>query len=156
MPFPSYDIDFQKMVQRLLGSWDNKPIRVAWLTACFKALRTIHDKFLAFTNEKLEQVKYNGQTFVLEKMLQHYFGAGITITNNIGDLDGMTIGDSPDWSSAVGDGVDYDGAVGEVFIVAQYNFTVNVPSSIIFVQSEMEAYIRRYKLFGTTFNIVVV
>jgi len=155
MPLTNHDINFLTMVTQLLGTPTRKPIRIAWLTACFKGLRSVHDKFLAFTNAKLEEVKYNGQAFVMEKMLHAVFGPGIYVVTNIGSLDGLTIGAGIDWSGSIGEGTDYGGAIGESYTVAAFSFTVHVPIAIVFVQSEMESWIRKYKLFGTTFNIVI-
>jgi hypothetical protein len=155
MPLVSHNIDFEKLISNLLGTLHRKPIRIAWLKALLKPFETIHSLFLSFTNEKMEEVKYNGQTFIMEKMLQHYFGSGIYITNNLGSYDGMTIGTGDDWSSGIGSGFDFTGGIGESFEPAPYDFTVHVPASIVFVESEMEARVRKYKLFGTTFNIVI-
>ena len=115
MALPGYDIDFYKMISQLLGKLFRKPVRIAWLLACLKGLRAIHDKFLAFTNSKLDEVKYNGQTFVMEKMLQAKFGAGITITNNTGALDNLLWGDGSDVSSYIGDAADIDSFISESY-----------------------------------------
>jgi hypothetical protein len=155
MPLTNHNIDFEKLISQLLGNLHRRPKRIAWLKALSKPFETIHERFLLFTDEKLEELKYNSQTFVMEKMLQHYFGGGIYITNNLGSYDGMTIGEGSDWSSGIGAGSDFDCGIGETFSATPFDFTVNVPAAIVFVQSEMEAKIRKYKLFGTTFNIVI-
>lgn len=156
MALPNYDFDMVKMIRQLLGKPYRMPVREAWLNACLKGLRAIHDKFITFTDAKLDEVKYNGQTFVMENMLQAKFGAGITITNNIGSLNGLFVGDGDDISNYWGDGTDINAYVDTAYSVALFSFTVNVPSAIVFVQSEMEAFIRKYKMYGTTFNIVIV
>lgn len=156
MPLPSYSIDFNNLVKQLLGAFDRRPIRVAWLTAMAAGLKSIHQKWLAFSDAKLDDVKYNGQTFVLEQFLIARFGPGIFITNNNGGtLDGLFVGDGLDFQSTVGDGGDLDSYVDTSYDVTPYDFTVNVPSALVFELSQMEAYIRRYKMFGTTFNIVI-
>lgn len=156
MALPSYDIDFRKLVGQLLGSLLKKSKRIAWLTAALKPLRNLHDEFLAFSSLKVYEVKWNGQTIKLEKLLQDKFGSGITITNNSQNLDEFIIGDGTDEGSYWGDGPDVESYIGESYNPALFNFTVNVPGSIVFVQSEMEAWIKKYKLFGTTYNIVIV
>lgn len=156
MALPSYNIDFRKMVGQLLGSLLKRSKRIAWLTAALKPLRNLHDEFLSFSNLKLYEVKWNGQTIKLEKLLQDKFGSGITITNNSQNLDEFVIGDGTDEGSYWGDGADVESYIGENYDPALFNFTVNVPGSIVFVQSEMEAWINKYKLFGTTYNIVIV
>lgn len=156
MALPSYNIDFRKLVGQLLGFLLKKTKRIAWLTAVLKPLRNLHDDFLSFTDLKAYEVKWNGQTISLEKLLQDRFGSGITITNNSEALDSMTIGDGVDFSSHWGDGPDFDSHIGEDYNPALTNFTVNVPGSIVFAQSEMEAWINKYKMFGTTYDIVIV
>lgn len=156
MALPGYDIDFRKLVGQLLGSLLKKSKRIAWLTAGLKPLRNLHDEFLTFSNLKVYEVKWNGQTIKLEKLLQDKFGSGITITNNSQNLDEFIIGDGTDEGSYWGDGPDVESYIGTSYNPALFNFTVNVPGSIVFVQSEMEAWINKYKLFGTTYNIVIV
>src|SRR5690349_21656679 len=142
MALPGYDINFERMIKLLLPSLLRKPVRVAWLKACFKSLHVIHDKFISFTNAKMDEVKYNGQTFVMEKLLQAKFGPGIYITNNVSSLDGLFIGDGNDVGSFVGDGNDVSSYIDIQYSVVLFNFTVNVPGAIVFVQSEMESYIK--------------
>lgn len=156
MGLSGYDIDFYKMISQLLGKILRRPVRIAWLSACFKGLRSLHDKFLAFTDAKMDEVKYNGQTFIMEKMLQAKFGAGITISNNIESLDNLLWGDGADATSFIGEAADIEGYISEEYDPPIYNFTVSVPAAIVFVQSEMEAWINKYKMFATTYNIVIV
>ena len=156
MPLGNYDINFKKIVQQLLGSLLRKPVRVSWLTALLKPLRSLHDQFLSFTDLKAYEIKWNGQTIVLEKMLQNKFGPGIYILNNASALDSLLIGDGVDTGGSFGDGSDIDSYIGEDYNPPITNFTVCVPAAIIFVQSEMEAWINKYKFIGTTYNIVIV
>ncbi len=157
MPLPSHDIDdFEGMVKQLVGTVHRKPVRVAWLTALAAALRSIHDTFLSFTDAKIEELKYNGQTIALENFLQKKFGLGIYITNNVGAVDGCFAGSGSDVSSFFGSGLDVGSFIDLSYTVVIYDFTVNVPGSITFTMSEMEAYINKYKLFGKTYNIVIV
>jgi hypothetical protein len=155
MALVSHSINFSKMITQLLGNLHRRPKRIAWLKACLKPLQSIHAKFILFTDGKFNEIKYNGQTFVLEQLLRNQFGAGIFITNNPESLDGLTIGGGNDLGSSIGSGFDFGGAIGVSFSVALFDFTVHVPASVVFVQSEMEAVVRKYKMFGTTFNIVV-
>lgn len=156
MALPAYNIDFKKLVGQLLGFLLKKTKRIAWLTAVLKPLRNLHDEFVAFTDLKAYEVKWNGQTIKLEKLLQDKFGGGITITNNSQSLDSMAFGDGVDVGGNWGDGPDFDSFIGADYDPALTNFTVNVPGAIVFVQSEMEAWINKYKMFGTTYNIVIV
>jgi hypothetical protein len=154
MPLLTHDIEFADMADKLPGNLHRRPVRKAWLFALWKPLQAIHAKFLSFSNAKLEEVKYNGQTFVLEQMLITKFGAGIYITNNLGSDDSSVIGDDTDWDDGIGDNIDFVGGIGETYSPVAFDFTVNVPGSIIFVESEMRAWIGKYN--SNTFNIVIV
>ena len=158
MPLVSYDIDFKKMVEQLVGKLLRQNVRVAWLTALLKPFNNLHDTFLTYTNAVVDEIKWNGQTIVLERLLIEKFGAGITITNNNGTGNAFVLSDGDESSSFWSDADEassyfYDESD---IVVSTYNFTVSVPSAITFVMSEMEAYINKYKMMGTTYNIVIV
>jgi len=155
MALSSYDIDFTKMVTQLLPTVLRTPVRISWLVAVLKPLRTLHNTILSFRSARVDDVKWNGQTIKLEQLLITKFGAGIFITNNIVYGDGFFVGaDSTDISAYIGGGADYSHTIDSVYLVNAVNFTVNVPVAIVFTMSEMMAYINKYKMFGTTYNIV--
>ena len=154
MPLISHAINFEKLITQLLGNLHRKTIRIAWLAALYKPLESIHTKFLTFTDAKWEEIKYNGQTFVLEQMLITRFGDGIYIENNLGNDDGNVIGTDNDWVDSIGSGFDFFGGIGETYEVALFDFTVYVPGAVVFVQSEMEAWIKKYT--SNSFNIVII
>lgn len=155
MALINYDIDFKKLVQQLLGTILRKTKRVAWLTACLKPLRNLHNLFLSFTDDRLYEVRFNGQTMILEQLLIEQFGPGIFITNHI-LLNGAFIGENDDNSFFIGANADNSQFIDVTYSIGGVNFTVNVPAAIVFVQSEMEAIINKYKMFGTTYEIVVI
>ncbi len=157
MALPNYTIDFEKMIKQLLGYLLRVVKRVAWLKACLKPLQTIHTTFLNYTQAVVNEIKWNGQTIKLEQLLIQKFGAGITITTNTVLIDGLFVADAIDVRSIIGaelkeGALIYDGIVS----IAQFNFTVYVPISITFSQTEMIAFIEKYKMFGVTYNIVIV
>ena len=154
MPLISHSINFEKMITQLLGDLARKPRRIAWLKALYKPFESIHTRFLTFTDAKWEEIKYNEQTFVLQQMLITRFGDGIYIINNLGSVDGNTIGTSTDWTDSIGAGSDFFGGIAASYSAVNYDFTVYVPGAIVFVQSEMEAWIRKYN--ENSFNIVIV
>jgi hypothetical protein len=156
MPFPNYNINFQNMVSMFLGNTHRKPVRISWLTALLKAVSNLHSEFLAYSNTTKNEIKWNGQTIKLEKLLQEKFGAGITITNNSQTADGMFIGTGEDVKAFWGENPDVRNYFASSYTIASTNFTVNVPAAIVFTQSVMEAYINKYKLHGTTYNIVII
>lgn len=156
MALVNYDIDFSKMIKQLLPTALRTTIRMAWLKAVLKPLRTLHDAILAYRTAKLYEVKWNGQTIKLQNLLIDKFGAGIYITNNIVYGDSLFVGaDSNDVAAYIGDGIDVSNTIDISYTIGSTNFTVYVPSSIVFTMSEMMAYINKYKFYGTTYNIVI-
>lgn len=156
MALVNYDIDFKDMVGQLCGYIHRKTVRVAWLTGALKPLRTLHDIFLTFSTAKGYEVKWNGQTIVLERLLRDRFGDGIFITNHVVEVNGAFVGEGDDTAFFVGERNDQSQYIDISYNIDQVNFTVNVPAAISFVQSELEAWINKYKLFGTTYEIVIV
>lgn len=156
MALPTYDIDFEKLVKMLLPSIKRKTVRVSWLTAILKPLRNIHDEFVEFADAKIYDARRTGQTIVLENLLIEKFGAGITITNNELELNGAFVGDGIDQGCFIGEGSDIASYIDVTYSVGTKSFTVSVPSAITFVQSEMEAVIDQFKLYGTTYEIVII
>lgn len=154
MPLISHSINFEKLITQLLGKMHRQPKRIAWLMALFKPFETVHDKFIEYTDAKWEEIKYNGQTFVLEQMLIARFGEGIYIVNNLGEITGITIGAGEDWVDSIGAGADFVGGIDISFSPVAFDFTVNVPAAVVFVESEMIAWIKKYN--SNSFNIVIV
>lgn len=156
MALVNYDIDFNKMITQLLPTVLRKIIRIAWLKAVLKPLRTIHDDLLAYRSAKLYEVKWNGQTIKLQNLLIDKFGAGIYIVNNVVYGDSFFVGaDSTDVAGYIGEGTDFSNTIDTIYIVNGTNFSVYVPSAIVFTMSEMIAYINKYKFYGTTYNIII-
>ena len=156
MALVSYDIDFKKLVQQLCGTLLRKTKRVAWLVACLKPLRDLQDSFLEYTDMKSYEVKWNGQTIKLENLLIDKFGPGIFITNHILELNGAFIGENQDNSFFIGAAYDNSQFIDVTYSISGKNFTVSVPSAIVFTLSEMEAFINKYKLSGTTYEIIII
>ncbi len=155
MALVDYDIDFEKMIKQLLPVTLRRDVRIAWLKALLKTVRNLHDTFLAFRSSIMDDIIWNGQTIKLQNILILKFGAGIYITNNANTLDSFFVGDGADVSAYIGDGTDTSYFIDSSYSVSLYTFTVFVPSSITFTMSEMVGLIDRYKMFGTTYNIVI-
>ena len=156
MPIVNYNIDFRKTVEMLLGNTHRKKIRISWLSALLKPFSNLHFIFLSFFNTTKDEIKWNGQTIKLEKLLQEKFGAGIYITNYSQTSNGFFVGTGSDVKAYWGDELDILNYIGNSYQISSNNFTVNVPVAIVFTQSVMEAYINKYKLHGTTYNIVII
>lgn len=151
MAFKSYDIDFKKLVRDLIDGLRRDDFTVEWIHSLIAAIKSGYENFQAFSAEQDDLVKYApGYTIQLEALLNEKFGSsGITITNN-------KEGVPADYAYERGDSrnkYDYErmqthlnsysfdrGTHDQSF----RNFTVNVPSALVFNQAQMEAYIKLY------------
>jgi hypothetical protein len=156
MALLNYDIDFTKMIKMLLPTFKRKPIRISWLKAITKPERNLHDTFLDFFEAKKYEVKWSGQKIKLEQLLIDQFGPGIYIENNDLELNGAFVGTGDDVTSFIGAKTDVSVYIDESYSIAGVSFTVYVPAAITFSQAEMEAFIDQYKLYGTTYEIVII
>jgi hypothetical protein len=154
MALVNYDFDFTKMIKNLLPVKLRTTIRTSWLKASLSVVRSLHDQFLSFRANIMNAIIWNGQTIKLQQLLILKYGAGIFITNNTGQSDIFFVGDGIDSSAFIGDQTDVIDFIDISYSVYAYNFTVHVPVAITFNASEMQGLINRYKMFGTTYNIV--
>jgi hypothetical protein len=156
MALINYDIDFTKIISQLLPVTLRKDIRIAWLKAALISVRTLHDNFLSYRSGIVNSIIWNGQTIKLQNLLIAKFGAGIYITNNLSSPDGSFVGTGSDISSYIGVGSEVSNFIDISYTVSLFNFTVSVPSSISFNMVDMISLINKYRMFNTTFNIVIV
>jgi len=152
----NYSIDFKKLISISLPRRRRTPIRISWIAALLQPMQDLYAKFLAFKTVTDYELKWNGQVIKLEKLLQDQFGSGIYITSRDPiSLTGLYLGDGEDIVSSIGDNSDVDSFIDEDYNFQLFNFTVHVPSSISFVQSEMEAWINKYVAYWANYNIVI-
>lgn len=151
-----YAINFLRLIGWMLPTFLRRRVMIAWLHAVTKRLRDMHDEFIAWGREKKDEVQWNGQTGVLEQLLIRRFGPGIYIQNNKLDTNGTFLGlpgDDVSYMSVPGDTTNY---VGLSYNLSSVNFIVYVPSSLPFSRDEMEAVINKYKLYNTSFEIILI
>lgn len=157
MAIKSYDIDFKKIIVWLLPSFYRKPVWVAWLHALLGKLRAIHVAFVAFVHTKKDEIKWNGQTIVLEQLLILKYGSGIYITSVSNDVFPFYVRDVNNVQNPFIYNVNNQDnpTVNQVngYNLDGVNFVVHVPVLIPFNLNEMTALINKYRLFGTKFSI---
>ncbi len=158
MALKSYNFDLKKLIVWMLPSFYRKPKWVAWIYALLAKVRAIHTEFVAFIAIKKDEIKWNGQTIVLEQFLILKYGSGIYITsvtnevfpfyvyevNNVLNPFVYPINNVLNPMANEVNSYNLDGV----------NFIVHVPAIITFNTDEMTALINKYRLFGTTFSIV--
>lgn len=158
MALKSYNFDFKKLITWMLPSFYRKPVWVAWPHALLAKIRAIHIEFVAFIATKKDEIKWNGQTIVLEQLLILKYGSGIYITSEVNDVFPFYVYDVNNVLNPFVYGVNNENnpMVNSVnsYNLDGVNFIVHVPAIITFNQDEMTALINKYRLFGTTFSIV--
>lgn len=156
-----YIFDFRKLITWLHESFTRKTKEVAWLYSSMKLLRDIHDQFIAFGNLKKDEIKYNGQTIKLERLLISKYGGGIFITNNqntnIEPLIAYEANDPQnEHAYEANEPENVYAYEADAANLGDTNFTINVPAAISFDEDEMRATVNRYKLYGKTYDIQII
>ena len=158
MAIKSYNFDFKKLIIWMLPSIYRKPKWVAWIYSLLAKIRAINIEFIAFIANKKDEIKWNGQTIVLEQLLILKYGSGIYITTEVNDVYPFYVYgvNNPLNSLVYGVNNPENPLVYPInsYALDQVSFTVNVPAVIPFNLDEMTALINKYRLFGTTFKIV--
>jgi hypothetical protein len=150
-----FKINFQQLINDLLPSFLRRSGQVYWLFSCSKALRNIHDKFISWGQNRKNDLKWNGQTIVLEHFLRNrYSDNRIRIENLYKDTSGAFVGSDGDASWHIGVEGESSSFVGTSYSVETDNFKVYVPIGLIYDPDEMRKQIDRYKLYATKFSII--
>ncbi|WP_420581932.1 hypothetical protein [Reichenbachiella sp.] len=159
MALTNYQIDFEKLIRDLLEVDRRTPDRIAWLKSILAGVEQTYSTLIAYTNLKRTELSYSpGYKIQVEKLLNDTYGGGIYITNhqqahapnfmfdrgnlkNLGMYNRTSVRNRhlPSRGS-------YDFNL--------VNFTVHVPSALVFDQDQMRALINKYKRIGLTLDIV--
>ena len=152
-----YNIDFKKLIEWLLPVLKCKPVFISWLYAHLKYLRQLLNNFIAWGAEKKDEISWNGQTIVLKNLLIQKFGAGIWIENILREkryVFGWPIHDTRNVNYFTiynsNNPILYEHGV---VLPDQISFIVHVPDTLIYDEVQMQAYIDKYKMLGTNYEI---
>jgi hypothetical protein len=155
-----YDIDFTLAVKRLLPPFLRQVKHIAWLTALVKPLQEKRDEIFGdYYTEIIKRMKFNGQTIVLEEVLNQFYNLTADPLIYIETLvqDNFTSYVGPDDATEVYVGIDNftDTYIGTGYSFYTADFIIYVPSSLVFVEAEMRALVDGIKLYGTSYLIVI-
>lgn len=154
-----YSINFSQLIGDILIPQKRKTKRLKFILDLLKWVRNIYDDFFELKDELLDQSTVNSQAIVLESYLIDQFGAGITITiHELTNTDAFVKHEDDD---DLGFFIVHESQTeGGVYINHQdedvdlYNFTVNVPASLSADLDQMAAIINKYKLTGSSYQII--
>lgn len=152
----SYNVDWNELVTIMLHPERRTPRRISFLKALVKRIRDVHSEFVESHASNKDKLKWNGQTILLQRLLQIKYGSGITIENlnqslNVQiEFESDNLGNpiteqSPEFSNPTNAQAG-DGVLG-------VGFKVNVPGGILFSESEMRAVINEYIIGYKTYQI---
>lgn len=138
-----------------------KPVRIAWLFRLMAWYRKIYAEFLVLQESLDAESKVTGQVIVLESHLADVFGGEITITHNDIRAEGAFVSSSDDADGGFAVVEDSEESFGGVFIQegtedTSYNFNVSVPAALAVDTDRLRAIINKYKITGSTYEIVTI
>ncbi|MDJ1494148.1 hypothetical protein QNI19_14485 [Cytophagaceae bacterium DM2B3-1] len=158
-------IDIQKFILRLLPVDLQKPGNYAYIRAFLQPFVTIHAAFLAYRIDSNGRAKLNGQTQILENLLNRTFPSAtnlIKIVNSSLRLDAVYLFNEPElqpevFVSNIAEGDD------ELYLVKStegtnlYDFIVQVPAAMSALErSQIRSIVSKYKIATKTFEIQII
>lgn len=154
-------IDFSVLIQLLLPTFLRKNKMIAFLTVCTKPLDVLY-------KNTLYKMQHTCQVISLEKMLNEHFAVAGYNANDHENTKQISITDeyyppenyiyTQDESTP---SVDYDNQdlwldEDDIFLEddsPHFDFVVNIPPTIVFVEAQLRALIDYYKLAGKKYRI---
>lgn len=158
-----YNLNFSNLTRQLPPALLRKPKMLAWLRTLHLLLNDVNLDFTSYIEEKRKEVSFTGQTIVLEKLLNESYPAaadGIWI-DNAGTFHDPGYGylkaegqPHPGFGYLKSEGQPHPGFG---YLKAEdsgaVNFTVNVPVSVSFDETDMRVLIDKYKAAGMQYII---
>lgn len=154
-----YTISFQNLISWILPTHKRRPRRIAWLFRSMKVLRNIHESFLTFAQNRIDQALIQPQVIILENYLIERFGLGIEIVPQLINTDDFFIADDEDSIQGAHVGDDADDQ--NLFFISSdddstgtgVNAIVNVPAALNVDEIELRTVLNKYKTPGSTYTI---
>jgi hypothetical protein len=167
-----YKIDWKNVGENLLfWRWrttksGNKSKLLAYIEAIMSSIQVLSDKLNILDDQTDDFLKYTGQHKVLEEFLNDKYDSvqrRIYITENeIAGLDPVVMGISGDTISQpvvmgiTGDTVAVPVAMAlSTEVLGDNNFSVNIPSAVVYNEATLRAQLDNYVLAGKNYNIVI-
>lgn len=162
-----FNIDFAKLINNLLPHFLRGAKMKAWLESLLKPVVDLYDSLLAYRDEKLYEAQITGQVDSLEKMLNDAFPAGdsgarpIYITDIDDYTEDILIFNTAEYESetwlyntaeAETETLIYNGTEGQ----SSFDFLVYIDVALPYDLDLMISLINKYKLSGTTYQIITV
>ncbi|WP_107039978.1 hypothetical protein [Brumimicrobium mesophilum] len=156
--------DVNNIVENNISPRLRKVFTLAFFKACASPLVVSFSTFYQFYEDKKYELLFNGQVIYLEHLLNDQFdniNRGIYITDAPQQADQIVLYNENENNEET---VIFNIPENEPPIVT-YNysemlawpdFIVNIPSSVVFNQTQLKAYVNKYKLAGKNYIINIV
>jgi hypothetical protein len=158
-----YAWDLHLLITYLLPTFLRQPNQIGWLSALLSPVDTKHSAFVSFVADKRYQLDFTGQVISLERLLNDafdatlrriYIGEGNRQEVFIFNGDGIFVENNETYF--------FQGPTieTEVFVfngennTLLYDFTVNLPTALVYDASLLSSLIKRYKLAGKKYVIL--
>lgn len=159
-----FDFDFRNTIKRLLHPMYRKVKQIAWLMVFLLSIRRLKDSFITLRDKIEYDIKFNSQTLSLEARLNQQYNLlmGTIYIETISSTDDaiyifwLSENQQPvyiGWLSETSLEPKYITWLSETVSVANVEFIVWVPSTLIFDLDQMKAIINLYKLAGKRYSI---
>ena len=156
-----YSIDFTKLIDNLLPWFLRKPVMKAWIKALIAPVATLYAQFIIFIDKKRWEASITGQVAVLEIMLNKEFYNDESLRNifiSDNDLDervylfNLAESQEPTYLYNISEVIEPPFITNSDERTAT-DFTVWVPSNLVFDMNYMTGLVKKFKMAGPVFDI---
>jgi len=156
----NFNFDITNLITQYLPSYKRKIVRINWLVVLASYFKQIHTEFLSHFTTVKNEMKWDGRTILLERVLQDRFQIpSLTITNNdltINPLLGYPCPNTDNVISYAPNDPQSPIAYGPDITLESYGFTIRVPIGSTYDESELRAVVKRYQIGSSNFNIIEI
>ena len=153
-----YSVSFAKLIAEYLPPKKRTDNRIAFIFRLSSWLRKVHAEFIVLQQKLEAQSRVTSQVIIFEDYLVQQFGLGITITvNEVNANEGFVADeDDDDFGFLIShEDDDFGGSyISDEDTLEFFNFSVNVPIAINADLDQMAAIINKYKVTGSTYQII--
>ena len=159
----NYNWNIENLIYFFMPNIKKFPKRFAWIKALLWPLNELHGFFLQYVIDKRYELDFTGQVISLERLLNDKYDdtlRRIFISSAVAteayffdedddfdtDIFLFDEDDSPE---------DTDIFLFDGFDSGVSNFTINIPSDVVFTEAELRALINKYKLAGKYYTIKI-
>lgn len=160
-----FNVDYQKFVRNRLPAFLRNAPRLQYIYSMINELKQVNGRFVTFSDDVQFRVKFDSRVIYLEEYLNLTYDATLKrifiSDGNLNDrnyifnyLEGR---DSGITMRNQGESMtDISHLRNRVESFTEYDYIINIPTAITFVENEVRARVNKYNAAGMRYNIVTV